>query len=508
MERNKKSKVPKIVLWTLGISILIGIMAQLLFAQMVRRALEDDLPENIQLTYGKLSTNVLLGRIRLRELSLSAENGRIDLKSESLTVSGLHYPTLLRNGDLRLSDLELETPRLTYGKGQKDSTVAENKGPQKNISIGTLGIRNGQLELYREETDSLWAKIGDMDISLHQVALDGDSKSEIPFTLGSYRVKTGKGTYDMGPWERLHWKALHLDPQRGHIQGLRLGTKYGKEELSRKLATERDHYTLEVDSIALEKPELGRSKFHVAALQLYRPMFGVYRDKLLPDDTTHKKLFNQLLRDLEMDLRVDTLAILEGSLSYGERLEAALEPEELRFTDISATITNLHNSDSGLVCVDIGAQLMGDGPFTLNWSFDPQNPSNDFLASGSLYKFDSANISPFMRSNLSVEVQGRIDRLYFTISGNEVESQGDMKMDYAEFGFVVLKKDRLGVNKLLTALVNLFAKDGDRDDPDGFRHGHFKVERKTDRSFFNYLWLNIKEGLVATLTGPGKKPKK
>ena len=203
-----------------------------------------------------------------------------------------------------------------------------------------------------------------------------------------------------------------------------------------------------------------------------------------------------------------TIAITGGSISYRERLEADVEPEGLFFTDISAKIHNLHSKGKGPVEVDIDAQLMGNGPLTLDWSFDPADKNNAFVARASLLDFDTRNISPFLRSNLTSEVRGRIDRMYFTISGHELESQGDMKMDYEEFEFFVLKKDRLGVNKLLTAVVNLFAKDGRKDDVDGFRHGEFKVKRNADKSFFNYLWINMKSGLVNTITGNGNKEKK
>ena len=97
--------------------------------------------------------------------------------------------------------------------------------------------------------------------------------------------------------------------------------------------------------------------------------------------------------------------------------------------------------------------------------------------------------------------------MYFTFSGNEVESQGDMKMAYDQFEFMVLKKDRLGVNKLLTAVVNIFAKKSSKEDGDKYRIGEFKVKRRADKSFFNYLWLNVRNGLVDTMTGKDKKQK-
>ncbi|MDB4293235.1 hypothetical protein N9954_07470, partial [Maribacter sp.] len=95
--------------------------------------------------------------------------------------------------------------------------------------------------------------------------------------------------------------------------------------------------------------------------------------------------------------------------------------------------------------------------------------------------------------------------MYFTISGNAVSSQGDMKMKYQDFKFDVLDKDRLKVNKVLTAIGNIFINDGSKTDANGYRYGNMEVERETNKSFYNYLWLNVRDGMVNTLTGNGKK---
>ena len=211
------------------------------------------------------------------------------------------------------------------------------------------------------------------------------------------------------------------------------------------------------------------------------------------------------MRDLPLALQVDSVQISDGTITYEERLKRDIEPESLLFTQLDATVQNLHSWGEGEVTAHINAKLMDNGPFRLDWSFDPRNKANTFLVKGELSQFQSASINPFLKSNLSAEVQGTVQQLYFTISGNELESQGDMKMKYDDFEFTVLKKNGLGVNKLLTAVVNIFTKDGHKTDEDGFRHGDFKVERKQDKSFFNYLWLNLQEGLVDTMTGRGTK---
>src|SRR5690606_31691619 len=111
----------------------------------------------------------------------------------------------------------------------------------------------------------------------------------------------------------------------------------------------------------------------------------------------------------------------------------------------------------------------------------------------------------FFEPNLHIQVEGTINQMYYTFSGNNVMSKGDIKMKYEDFKFNILDKDRLKINKLLTAIGNIFLNDGSKTDPNGFRYGNMEVERQTNKSFYNYLWLNIREGMLNTITGNGKK---
>ena len=151
------------------------------------------------------------------------------------------------------------------------------------------------------------------------------------------------------------------------------------------------------------------------------------------------------------------------------------------------------------------AKLMGTSPIDLEWSFYKKEKHNLFKAYGVIKDFETENINPFLKSNLRAEARGTINELYFTISGDDYTSSGDMKMKYTNFGFVVLQKDRLGVNKLLTAIGNIFTNDGSKTDENGYRYGEIKVERNPTKSFFNYLWINVKDGILSTFTSNGKK---
>jgi len=512
MPQNKKSRILKIGVGIILVLILAGVAAQLFFSGKVKTALKEKVPENINLTYRDVSTNVFTGKISLSQVSGNAPGNTMDFKAESITISGLEYLPLLQNGDITIGGIDLETPNVVYHQKEKDTTSKKNNSaPSKKYKVKNYRIKNGTFKMLNKDGDST-ATIRGINFALSDIHFDENTaKEKIPFAYGDYELNTEKSYFNMSRLEFIEFGNMQLTPDSGRFQQFVLRTKYSKTELSRRLAVEHDHYDLTIDTIALKNWEFDMEKqlpyFHLEEMQLKHPVFYVYRDKLLPDDTTHKKLYNQALRNLPLDLQVDSVQILNGKIGYEERVKEDIEPNNLMFTDIDATIGNLHSRGQGDVDIDINAKLMDNGPFTLDWSFDPQNKANNFVVKGSLSNFQSQSINPFLKSNLGAEVKGNVQQLYFTISGNELESQGDMKMKYEDFEFIVLKKDRLGVNKLLTAVVNLFTNKGDKTDKDGFRYGSFKVGRNQDKSFFNYLWINLQEGLVSTMTGHGKKRK-
>jgi len=179
----------------------------------------------------------------------------------------------------------------------------------------------------------------------------------------------------------------------------------------------------------------------------------------------------------------------------------------LSFENLDVKISNLSNKRNveNPVQIQLNADLMGTGKFDLNWQFNVYDPKSTFLISGSLSNFNTASLNDFLVPNLRTQTTGTIDQLYFTISGDEYAATGDIKMKYEDFKFQVLNKERNGVKSVLSFIGNLFINDGSKTDIDGYRYGEISTERVKNKSFFNYLWINLQDGLLSVLTGNGKK---
>jgi len=97
---------------------------------------------------------------------------------------------------------------------------------------------------------------------------------------------------------------------------------------------------------------------------------------------------------------------------------------------------------------------------------------------------------------MNVKVDGAIHKMYFDIEGNNYISNGKMQMDFEDLKLRILDQEK-HKKKVISWLVNLFVKD---ESGRGLADADIKeVKRDQTKSFWNYFWLNIENGLKNSL---------
>lgn len=499
------------VLVVLGIAVFIGL--NLLFAKKVKQQLQQ-LPPSMELRYGDLDANALWGNINMTDVSFqkqnSAQEPQLSINTPKIEVNGIGLLRLLWGGKIYISQIYLDTPKISYFPNSNTETPKQDSQMDRTFELGSLKVDHAQIRILKKDSEQPQFRLDSLNLQLDHLVMDSTTiTSPIPFTYTLKQLEGQRLWLDMGPYEALSVDEITAGGKDWSLTNFHLFSKYDKRTLSQKLPYERDHYDFTIPKLSLLgldiASEENRPKIHLDQVMLQDPTAHIFRDKLLPDDLRHKKLFGAMLRGLSVKLEVPQLLIHNGYLTYEERLEPNIVPEKLWFGKIQANIHQLQNLSHQKVAVRAEAMLMGEGDLQLNWSFDPLQKPDYFTAWGQLTNFETKAINPFLRTNMGAEISGRVDELYFTFTAGPETSKGDMKMKYQNFDFKVLQKDRSGVNKLISAVVGLFTNDGSKTDENGYRYGTIKGKRDDTKSFFNYLWVSINDGLVSTLTGNGKK---
>ncbi|MCK0155840.1 hypothetical protein MWU65_01530 [Cellulophaga sp. F20128] len=518
----RKNKTLKLIALAVSVFFILFITLQWVVKKRIENFIDKKTPSHLQISYTNLRLNLASGNLVVDSIKVAFFNRdslakQAELKLDQLTVKDIGYFNLLLDNTISLQQLIVNKPRLKFEVSKEtsrsNSEEQQTKPFPKNINISELKIVDGTIEIKNSTTQNL-ASVKKLNLSLKKIVITTETiKNKIPFTYANYELSTKNLLLDLGRFEQLKIGSITATKEELAIYDFNLKSKYTREELTKNLFTERDQVNLTIPKTTVKKLRIGfvEDQLFIKSpkIKINTPRIEIYRDKRVKDDLSYKPLYSQLLRTATANINITEVKLTDGYVSYEERLETNIDPEKLFFSKLNATIDQINNTPLAKEKTSIKAEtmVMNKTPLHLNWSFYASDVSDSFTASGNFKNLNIVSLNPFLKSNLRAQAEGDMHTMYFTISGNRIKSTGNMKMKYDNFKFRILKKDRLGVNKLLTKIGNIFINDGSATDDEGYRHGAIEVDRDPTKSFFNYLWLNVKEGMLNTLTGKGVKKK-
>lgn len=287
------------------------------------------------------------------------------------------------------------------------------------------------------------------------------------------------------------------------VKDIRIIPEYSKTEFDRRITVEKDRFEIKINSVKINDLDW---KFENDSLQLTSPVsvisgadIKIYRNKTLPDDTSIKPLYNQMIRELGAKIKFDSLFIDSSQVEYQEKVIDSGSPGKVGFYKLQAEMVNITNIGMGSknfpkTKIHAKTHFMNEAQLYLNWEFDVRNIEDDFKISGKLARISAESMNSFLKPTINVVVEGEIESLFFNFQGNKYKANGDMRLKYNNFKVEVLRKDGNRKNKLLSGLANLFVK----KEANSKQLENKEVEAVRDRtkSFWNFLWLFIRNGAL------------
>ncbi|GAA3515652.1 hypothetical protein GCM10022393_32000 [Aquimarina addita] len=520
--RNKASKHTnwiKYLILTAVFLLLLFIGAHYVIKKSIHNFISTNLPKNIEIEYDDLDLNLLNTSVSLHQVIIEFSNTisetHTKVSIEEIETSGFSYWDYFINKKLRVSSLFIDTPLIHYSphlvskKNPQDSTKSSFTN---TIDINNININNGSFTILDNDKNAIHLHLEHFDLTLNNTKINKNTiHNKIPLYFENVSLDAKNLALNTSRFEKMTVRNINLDKKKLKLDSLLLVSKYSKTVLSKKLTTERDHVTLSIPIIQLQNFDIGllNNHFSISASSgsLLNPSANFYRDKLVQDNENYRPLYSEMLRKLNFNLDIENLNIKNGFVGYQEKIDDAVQPEMITFNQIEGQLNNISNLGKKKTNISLTAKLMNSTPLQLDWEFDVLNKESEFLISGSLHQLNASTLNPFLTSNARAKAKGIVENLYFTISGTNYASRGDIKMKYDDFEFIILHKDRLHINKTLSKIGNLFINDGSKSDADGYRYGTISVERELNKSFFNYLWINLQDGILNTVAGNGKKDK-
>ncbi|MEM5565175.1 hypothetical protein WNY78_08665 [Psychroserpens sp. AS72] len=520
------SKRKKIGLIFIGVFILA--LAGLFYAKhLVTTKFEEmveNLPNHIDLQYDTKDFDIVSGNFKLEKLLLTIKgkvtndiNAQIAL--ESFSIKDLSYWELYSNDAINIESIRVVDPKITYYhnknvEGQSYNDVLKENF-NKSFSFKKINIDNARVEVFDMENDSILFSSENLNFESSSIVSNSIENSNLPFTFDGFLLTSENTKYKLNDFDNLFVKSIAINSKNSKLSEVKLQTKYAKQELSKHLKTERDHFDLNVASVEIKNQKLITKKdstmsFVASNLIFNNLNFDIYRDKLVNDDLEHKLLYSKMLRQLTFGLDLKEITIHNGLITYEEKVKSDKKAGKLDFTNLEAKISNVSNmnEEGEQTTIDITSNFMGNTPLKVNWNFDVKDVNDAFVFKADLGMLKAESLNQFMQPNLNIKLEGELAKTYFTIDGTANTSIVNLKTNYDQFDVIILREDGKEKNKFLSGLVNLFISKNSNDESNDFRASDtVTLERDKTKSIFNFVWKNAQSGLLSAMAGDGKKEK-
>lgn len=443
-------------------------------------------------------------------IPINFEIGQIDFRADTVEQKrrfGISPVKLTGNelkndidGGLKISMLKLGKSEITVFQSTKKKAKQAAISFKKDLKIDLLEFEKSNFKLIEPGNRTLLS-INDLNLKFNGV----ESNQNNQFSYKNSKLSASalkyhpKGNYD------LTVDSLSYDRQTLKFNQFEMKPKISKTQFVRSLKKQKDYYSIKAREISVQKPNINFSadhfSFRTPLVSLNSADAYIYRSKIPPDDTSKKKMYSQLLREMKFGLNISKLKIRNSKLVYEEETATSDGAGKLIFNNFSADISNLSGgykkSKMPNVNAVITANFMNDSKLKVNWSFNPMNRNENFNIKGSISNFDAARMTPFVKPYLHATAEGNVKEVDFNFSGNDHSASGDFGIKYDNLKVTLYNPKTGKTRDILSKIGNLALKSNTRDE---FYEVKIKeVERKKDKSFFNFLWLCVQQGLKQTV---------
>src|SRR5699024_4794730 len=459
-----------------------------------------------EIEYETVKVDVLLRKIVLQQFQWSQDPSFATIQRVQLrNISLLKY---LWKSRMVIGSVEIDHPVFHLERLDNDTTASSS--PEflqhlHSIEIGKVVVRNGKISFSQNDTTFAPVLISFPSLEVEEVFTDREKiKQDIPFDFGTFSAETDSFFYQIDELYELSVQHIQVKEEDVRMDTLRLQPRFGKQEFQNHIPFQKTRADLMVPRMMLKGFTWEKSDdllfFSASSLELDSADLQLFRDKTLDENPIVKPLYSKMLRELPFWLKVDSVQVNEGKITYEILFQEDRDPGMVYLEQVQGRIKDLTNRGMGggdfpRTRVYAGALFMKESKIDLDWSFFVDDPADEFRVSGSLSRITDRGMNFFLEPAFHVSAEGAIDALQFNFQGDDIRAEGAMRMKYEKFKIEWLTEDGRP-KKVLSMLSNLFLhnKLSGPAEKEGI-----EVERVQTKSFWAYLWKMVQTGSLEFL---------
>ena len=463
--------------------------------------------QEIKKEYSKSSQPLIPFKLDVEELTIqqSTFNSLNVFMVNNVNISMKRISNRVRER-LLIEEFQLNNPQFVQ-IATKSKPVKRTQANQLNdkIQINKVEVNNANYVLKNGADSGNKLEVNQFNLSLNNVWADNETVLEnVPFTYKNPKLSSGKVHWNLGKDYDIYLSGISVKEHNATVKNFRMLPKKTRKQHAKSLQFAQDQYHLQASKIDFNQIVWGFDRddeFYVKFKEVVLNQLdaSIYRDISVPLNPKENHLYSYRLRELNFPFEIGTLKILDSKLTYEEDSKTTVNPGKLSFTNFNLTAQNLYSGykkkGGPQTKIVVHTQFMGKAGLVANWQFNIMDKTDRFQINGRLKEFPAAGMNPFIKPYINVEAEGAIDQMRFDFSGNNEAATGKYAMDFTHLKMTLFNKKN-EKRKFLTAATNMILK----TDTDGLKEVEIKpVNRKKDRSFFNFLWLCIMQGLKQTV---------
>jgi len=412
------------------------------------------------------------------------------------------------NEKLKVENIILNHPLVTTFSSGKKNSSGKNQNSEfiDHISVKNIEIKDAVYSLNKLSNNQNLLKVDGINFTMNDIELTPETFTEkIPIIYKDVKFTAASLDYNPDAIYSLKTKNISFDNGSFSLDNFEMKPKISRAQFIRQLKKEKDLYTITAKKINIQKMDFGFSGndmfFKIPNIDIQTAFANIYRSKVPADDPKKKLLYSKMLRDLPFILEVKHLDLKNSQVEYEEETETSTGAGKLTFSNFNAGIDNIYSGYKKSAVPDLKADIktnfMNDSRLTAVWTFNPMNRAEKFNIKGNIFSFDAKKMTPFVKPYLHATVEGNMKEVRFNFTGNDVNATGDFGIKYDDLKVTVYNKDTGKVRKVLSTLGNFLMKS---DTQDQYKEERIEtVTRNQDRSFFNFFWNCVQQGLKQTV---------
>lgn len=493
--------------------LITSLSANIIIKSKIEKLLSKDIPENVNHSYEDISVRSLCGSLIITKPSFVFKNkenkiAHTFLKAEKFKVSGISYWKLLFSKEVSIENISLINPEIIYYKDRKQKdTIKNGKKLENQIFIKGFELKDAGITIYDDTKDSLFLSTKKMNLKISNFEIGQKTiENPIPFQSEAITIYTDSLFLKSGKYENLRVEHIEIKDDELQLKNVHFFTKYSKDELSKIIPHERDHYNIEVPVLSVSNFKYGfneKEDFFASAkmVALDHPDVDVYRDKTVKDDETFKPLYSRSLRELPFGLTVDSVKVRDAEIKYTERVHEDNLGGQITFKDLNAGISDVSNTYASptKTRANVKALFMDTTPFTALWEFDVNNTNDHFLFQAQVNRLDASRMNQFTEPNIRVKFEGFADKTYFTIDGNNENSKTNLRIEFSDLKVILVDKETHKKRKILSAMANVLVSKNSENRKSQYEEASGEAVRNKTQSVFNQLWISLESALKKAL---------